>query len=492
MKLRLVKANDRNKDLICDMLDEWYASGETIVPYVIRRIDYHDYDFYSRNLEISEPKAQKRGLVPDSTWFALDEERNIIVGAVNIRHFLNERLILDGGHIGDGIRPSERRKGYATEMIRLALEKCKELGIYHILMVCDKDNTGSARSIQNNGGVLENEPVVDGEIEQRYWIDLEPEAGKWYESDGENEEAVSALPEHLRRMSLEEIPECVQVIRKSFQTVADEFGFTVENAPRFTAFATDEGRLYYQFHEEKRPMYVYLVGKKIVGYYSLALRDDGSAELGNLSVLPEYRHKGIGAKLMTDAMLRAKAFGKTVMKLSIVEENQMLRKWYEGFGFVHTGTQKFDFFPFTCGYLERELPKTKYYRVHTADVAWLTKQPRGIFTAVWKLIEAGVTTEEETAEYWRNRKYFEEALPLPPYYEQGNPDGAVTWFKDTEKGNEIWQQMTFYRDMGDKYDVQFYISECIDIPGEVVYEDEFQIAVKGQKEDVTVITRPLV
>ncbi len=299
-------------------------------------------------------------------------------------------------------------------------------------------------------------------------------------------------PEYLRRMSLEEIPECVQVIRKSFQTVADEFGFTVENAPRFTAFATDAGRLYYQLTEEKRPMYVYLVGRKIVGYYSLALSDDGSAELNNLSVLPEYRHKGIGAKLMTDAMMKAKTFGKTVLKLAIVEENQVLRKWYEGFGFVHTGTQKFDFFPFTCGYLERELPKAKYYRVHTADVAWLTKQPRGIFTAVWKLIEAGVTTEEETAEYWRNRKYFEEALPLPPYYEQGNPDGAVTWFKDTEKGNEIWQQMTFYRDMGDKYDVQFYISECIDIPGEVIYEDEFQIAVKGQKEDVTVITRPLV
>ncbi len=475
MKLRLVKASNRNKDLICDMLDEWYASGETIVPYVIRRIDYHDYDFYWRNLEISEPKAHKRGLVPDSTWFALDEERNIIVGAVNIRHFLNEGLLLDGGNIGDGIRPSERRKGYATEMIRLALEKCKELGIYHILMVCDKDNTGSAKSIQNNGGVLENEPVVDGEIEQRYWIDLEPEDGA----------------ECLRRMSLEEIPECVQVIRKSFQTVADEFGFTVENAPRFTAFATDAGRLWYQFCKEKRPMYVYLVGKKIVGYYSLALRDDGSAELGSISVLPEYRHKDIGAKLMTDAMLRTKAFGKTVLKLSIVEENQVLRKWYESFGFVHVGTQKFDFFPFTCGYLERELPKAKYYRVHSADVAWLTKQPRGIFTAVWKLIEAGVTTEEETAEYWRNRKYFEEALPLPPYYEAGNPEGAVTWFKDTEQGNNIWQQMTFYRDVCDKYGVQLFVSESIEIPGEVVYEDDFQIAVKNQPEGLIVLTRPL-
>ena len=475
MKLRLVKASNRNKELICDMLDEWYASGETIVPYVIRRIDYHDYDFYWRNLEISEPKAQKRGLVPDSTWFALDEERNIIVGAVNIRHFLNEGLILDGGHIGDGIRPSERRKGYATEMIRLALEKCKELGIYHILMVCDKDNTGSARSIQKNGGVLENEPEVEGVMQQRYWINLEPEEGS----------------ECLRRMSIDEVRECVEVIRSSFQTVADEFGFTEENAPRFTAFATDENRLLYQFCVEKRPMYVYLIGKKIVGYYSLALSDDGSAELNNLAVLPEYRHKGIGGKLLTDAMIQAKTFGKATLKLGIVEENKRLRKWYESFGFVHVGTQKFDFFPFTCGYLERELPKTKYYRVHSADVAWLTKQPRGIFTAVWRLIDAGVTTEEETAEYWRNRKYFEEVLPLPPYYEAGNPEGAVTWFKDTEKGNEIWQQMSFYREIGDKYGLKFYISECLEIPGEVVYEDNFQIAVKNQPEGLIVLTRLL-
>ena len=133
----------------------------------------------------------------------------------------------------------------------------------------------------------------------------------------------------------------------------------------------------------------------------------------------------------------------------------------------------------------------KYYRVHTDEIAWITKQPRGIFTAVWKLIDSGVTTEEETAEYWRNRKYFEEVLPLPPYYADGNPDGAVTWFKDTEQGNDIWQQMTFYRAMGAKYGVAFYVSECNEIPGEVVYEDDFQIAVKGQKPDVRIVTKPL-
>ena len=53
----------------------------------------------------------------------------IFVGAINIRHYLSEKLLLDGGHIGDGVRPSERRKGYATEIIRLGLEECKKLGI---------------------------------------------------------------------------------------------------------------------------------------------------------------------------------------------------------------------------------------------------------------------------------------------------------------------------------------------------------------------------
>lgn len=133
----------------------------------------------------------------------------------------------------------------------------------------------------------------------------------------------------------------------------------------------------------------------------------------------------------------------------------------------------------------------KYYRVHSADIAWLTQQPRGIFTAIYKLVEAGTLSEEETAEYWRNRKYFEEVLPLPPYYADGNPDGAVTWFKDTPEGNRIWSEMTFYRDMAAKYGLPLFVSECYEIPGEVIYEDDFQIAVKGMREDVRVTTTPL-
>ena len=169
MKLRLVKASNQYCAQIKDMLDEWNATGEIIVPYAIRRIDYHDFAYYCDNLETKDTSC---GLVPDSTFFCLDEERNIIVGAVNIRHYLNESLLLNGGHIGDGVRPSERRKGIATKMIALALEECKILGIKRVLMVCDKENIASAKSIIKNGGVLENEVVVNGIVEQRYWIEL--------------------------------------------------------------------------------------------------------------------------------------------------------------------------------------------------------------------------------------------------------------------------------------------------------------------------------
>ena len=169
MNSKLVKASDRYKMQICDMLDEWYSTGEKIIPYAIRKIDYHDFDQYCANIEVTD---ESNGLVPDSTFFCLDVDRNIMVGAVNIRHYLNESLLLNGGHIGNGVVPSERRKGIATKMISLALEECRKLGLKNVLMVCNKENIGSAKSIQNNGGILENEVEVEGVVEQRYWIEI--------------------------------------------------------------------------------------------------------------------------------------------------------------------------------------------------------------------------------------------------------------------------------------------------------------------------------
>ena len=159
----------------------------------------------------------------------------------------------------------------------------------------------------------------------------------------------------IRKAERADLPACVQVIRNSFQTVAAEFGFTEENAPRFTAFATTEERLIWHLEGEHRLMYLDEEDGIIRGYYSLRLDDQGTCELGNLSVLPEYRHRGIGSALLKHAMETARARNCTVMKLSIVEENTVLRAWYERNGAVHIGTEKFDFFPFTCGYMKIHL-----------------------------------------------------------------------------------------------------------------------------------------
>ncbi len=166
--LKLVKLERKYYPLLVDMMDEWTESGERIIPYAVRKNDYKDYDSYFEGLD--NPGSDT--MVPDSTYFCLDEERNIFVGAVNIRHYLNESLLFRGGHIGDGVRPSERGKGIGTQMVALALEKCRELGIDRVLMVCSKSNVASAKTIINNGGILENEINVNSVIEQRYWIEL--------------------------------------------------------------------------------------------------------------------------------------------------------------------------------------------------------------------------------------------------------------------------------------------------------------------------------
>ena len=162
----------------------------------------------------------------------------------------------------------------------------------------------------------------------------------------------------IKEISKNEFAECVNVIKKSFQTVADEFGFTIENAPRFTAFATTEERLFYQLEIEHRLLVAYYDDDgdgRILGYYSLMFLENSECELSNLCVLPEFRHKKIGEALLEDAMSRVRNKECKKMKLGIVEENKRIRAWYEKHGFTHTHTVKYDYFPFTCGYMERDL-----------------------------------------------------------------------------------------------------------------------------------------
>ena len=169
MNIKLVKLTSEYKTQLFDIMDEWASSGERIMPTAIAINDYHDFDYYMNHLC---REKEINGIVPETTFFCLDLDRNIFVGAVTVRHYLTERL-LNAGLIGDGIRPSERRKGYGSAMVGLALLEAKKFGLNKVLMCCDKRNIASAKSIMNNGGVLENEVEVNGIIKQRYWIDNE-------------------------------------------------------------------------------------------------------------------------------------------------------------------------------------------------------------------------------------------------------------------------------------------------------------------------------
>jgi len=137
----------------------------------LARMPYREW--LALSLGNMRPETVQPGLVPATTFFARRAEDGKFIGMIQVRHILNEYLLQYGGHIGYGVRPSERRKGYATQMLRLALQYCVGLGLRHVLVTCDRDNLGSSRTIRACGGILENEVMEEnGELLQRYWITL--------------------------------------------------------------------------------------------------------------------------------------------------------------------------------------------------------------------------------------------------------------------------------------------------------------------------------
>ena len=130
----------------------------------------HHLDSYANRHTMDK----RSGYVEGSQWLLMEEKTQRILGMVNIRHYLNERLLHEGGHIGYSIRPNERRKGYGSQQLQLALQYLRQMGCRRALVTCDEQKIASMKTIEHNGGRLENKrlSLTDGRVTRRYWIEL--------------------------------------------------------------------------------------------------------------------------------------------------------------------------------------------------------------------------------------------------------------------------------------------------------------------------------
>jgi len=134
-----------------------------------------DYPGYIRKLHSHSMGIDlDRGLVPYDTYWMMDDNKKSIFAVSRLRHRLNENSIIEGGHIGYDVPPSMRKRGYATMILGLTLEKAAGIGLRRVLVTCDFDNEASDKVIVRNGGVFENQMMsgYSGKMVNRYWIDI--------------------------------------------------------------------------------------------------------------------------------------------------------------------------------------------------------------------------------------------------------------------------------------------------------------------------------
>lgn len=135
-----------------------------------------NYDGWLEKLAEDRLRVPNEERVPAETYFLVRESDNKLLGMINIRLVLNEHLKKYGGHIGYGIRPTERQKGYNKVNLYLGLLCCQKHGIKEVLMDCDKENLGSAKTMQALGGILIKEYYDDVYahcVVQDYKIDVD-------------------------------------------------------------------------------------------------------------------------------------------------------------------------------------------------------------------------------------------------------------------------------------------------------------------------------
>jgi predicted acetyltransferase len=182
----LEEANINRKDEVIDYLNEHieYNSDINGSGALDKILDgWTIEECFDRIEKLKDPEyAKSIDRCPGNTYFLIREEDNRLVGMINIRYNLNEAMLRFGGHIGYGIRPTERRKGYNKINLYLGLIKAKEdFNLNKVMLDCSADNLGSNKTLQALGGVLERSEIdpSDNTLTNVYWIDVNDSIEKY-------------------------------------------------------------------------------------------------------------------------------------------------------------------------------------------------------------------------------------------------------------------------------------------------------------------------
>ena len=169
--LEIVRFNEVSEQEYNDYIIEWESTNELIVPSATNRKGRSFLEMMNKWILDETDDAYKNGFVPSTLYYMINDNRKII-GAIHFRQQLNDRLIQNGGNVGYGIRPSERRKGYATIMLYKLLKMLKNQKNEKVLITCDEDNIASAITIEKANGKLQDKVSFQGVMTRRYWIYL--------------------------------------------------------------------------------------------------------------------------------------------------------------------------------------------------------------------------------------------------------------------------------------------------------------------------------
>jgi predicted acetyltransferase len=168
--LVLVEPALEHKDALLDAVREFHAAGEYDV--TAEQLGARFEDLIRKLAADKDPANAPPGEVASEDFFLM--EGDVWIGKLTFRPRINAKYLHSGGHIGYEIRPSKRRQGYGTALLRLGLDKARERGLDRVLLTCNEDNIGSRKVIEANGGRLENAVVVEGQTVKklRFWISL--------------------------------------------------------------------------------------------------------------------------------------------------------------------------------------------------------------------------------------------------------------------------------------------------------------------------------